>query len=269
MLPYFLSDFSAGQLLIRMAATAFVVIGVAMAVARFGPLIGGALAGLPIVLGPGFYFLIAQAGPQFVAEAAAYSVLSLCATQLFLLAYIALAQRARPSLALLAAVGAWLAGAALFRFLPPQPLIGMGLFIVLTIAVRRLGAAFVGRTTRPARRENLTLLLLRGLLAGVLVALVTAGAGRLGAAGSGLLLAFPIGYAVLSVTIHEQFGAAAAAATLYSAILGTLSLAGFCATLAFAAPNLAPLWAFGAALAVSLLITFSLVMRSRMRPAGR
>src|SRR5690606_18972202 len=92
-----LLDLPVVPLLIRMAATAFVVIGVAVAVGRLGPIVGGALAGLPIVLGPGFLFLAMQAPPDFAASAAAYSLLSLCATQLFLLAYIVAARRAGPA----------------------------------------------------------------------------------------------------------------------------------------------------------------------------
>ena len=43
------------ELGVRMGATAAVVVAVTFAVGRFGPLVGGALAGLPVVLGPGFY----------------------------------------------------------------------------------------------------------------------------------------------------------------------------------------------------------------------
>ena len=37
---------------------------------RLGPAVGGALAGLPIVLGPGFFFLMREAEAGFVAQAA-------------------------------------------------------------------------------------------------------------------------------------------------------------------------------------------------------
>lgn len=104
---------------------------------------------------------------------------------------------------------------------------------------------------------------MRGILAGLLVAAVTAAAGQLGATVSGLLLAFPIGYTVLSITIHEQFGAETAAATLHSAMFGTMSLAGFCVTLALAIPAIAPIWAFVIALAVSSSITVALILRPR------
>lgn len=267
MLLSLIPEISVVQLLTRMTATAFVVIAIATAVGRFGAVIGGALAGLPMVLGPGFFFLMLQASPDFVSEAAAYSLLSLCAAQVLLLAYIAAADRAGPLPALLTALGAWAAAAVLLQLFPPQPLAGLALFAVVTLAARKLGAAFVRPAQTSARADRFGLLLLRGLLAGLLVAFVTAGASKLGATGSGLLLGFPIGYTVLSITIHEQFGAETAAATLHSALLGTISLAGFCATLALAMPVLSPASAFLLALAVSVAITVGLVLRSRFGPA--
>lgn len=138
------------------------------------------------------------------------------------------------------------------------------MFTIVTVAARNLGAAFVQATTKPARADNLGLLSLRGILAGLLVAIVTAAAGQLGTKGSGVLLALPIGYSVLAITIHEQFGAETAAATLSSAILGTISLARFSATLAVAIPSMSPALAFLLSLAVSLAITISLILWSRL-----
>ncbi|ADP19998.1 putative membrane protein 91 (plasmid) [Achromobacter xylosoxidans A8] len=263
MLSSLISDLSIAQPLARMAATAFVVVGVAMTVGRFGPVIGGALAGLPIVLGPGFLFLLMQAPPGFASNAAIYSLFSLSATQIFLLAYIIAAERAGPLVSLLGAVAAWGAATALFRLLPPQALVGIALFAVVTAITRKRGATFVRGTIKRARADNIGLLLLRGILAGLLVAGVTAAANQLGATASGLLLAFPIGYTVLSITIHEEFGAQAATATLHSAIFGTISLAGFCAVLAIAIPNMPVAWAFVFAVAVSLVITVALILISR------
>lgn len=263
MLSFLFSDVSTGQLFVRMAATALVVIGVALAVGRLGPMIGGALAGLPIVLGPGFYFLVIQTPPEFVSDAAVYSLLSLCATQIFLLMYILSADRVGALPSLLAALAAWAVSAALFRLLTPQLLLVMLLFAVVTVTGRRLAAGFIEEASVPARATDFHMLLLRALLAGLLVTIVTALASQLGASASGLLLAFPVGYTVLSVTIHEQFGSAAVKAALYSAILGTISLGGFCATLAFALSFLPPLWAFLAGLVASVLITIGVISQLR------
>lgn len=251
---------SAPELAFRMVTTSFIVIAVALAVGRFGPLIGGAIAGLPIVLGPGFYFLIAKAPASFVSEAATYSVLSLCATQAFTLAYIATAANRSPIVAITVATASWFICVAVLRLLPPDPWLGVFLFILITALARKGAARFHRKTVRIKRTESLTLLLLRGGLAGVLVAIVTAAAHRLGPDWSGLLMAYPIGYTVIAVTIHRQFGSNILIATLTSTLLGTGSLAAFCASLALALRILPPYLAFTGALVISFAVTTGLVI---------
>ena len=73
MLTSLLSAIPAEEALIRLAATALIIIVVTWSVELFGPMIGGVLAGLPITLGPGFYFLVDQAPAPFVAQAASSS----------------------------------------------------------------------------------------------------------------------------------------------------------------------------------------------------
>lgn len=251
-------------LVVRMATTAFVVIAVAWAVGRFGPIIGGALAGLPMILGPGFYFLIAQAPADFVRQSAAYALLSLCATQLFVLAYIVCANRLPPIISLSFAVFTWIVAALLLRSLPAQPMIGIVLFAFVTVFCLRVGGRFAMAEASTKGHAGFGLLLIRGVLAGLLVAIVTTASAWLGPAGAGLILAFPIGYTVIAVTIHQTLGSASVIATLQSALLGTSSLAGFCATLAALVPYWPANAALGAALTTSVLITLGLVFR---RPA--
>ena len=45
---------------------------------------------------------------------------------------------------------------------------------------------------------------------------------------TGILLAFPIAYLLISFNIHKEFGKAIAIEVVYSAIFGTVSLAVFC-----------------------------------------
>ncbi|MGE8685536.1 MAG: hypothetical protein ACN6PJ_00285 [Achromobacter sp.] len=269
MLETLLSAVPLEALAVRMLATAFVVMAVSWAVGAFGPLIGGALAGLPIILGPGFYFLAAQAPAAFVAQTASYALLSLCATQCFLLCYIAAAAKTPPWLCLACAVSAWLAAALVLRLLPAHPAAGALLFIAVTALCLRLGRRFVLPRGPAKGKAGFGLLAVRGLLAGTLVAVVTGASQWLGATGAGLLLAFPIGYSVVAVTIHQKLGTASLIATLYSALLGTASLAAFCAALAFAAPRWTADAALAAALAASMTLTLGLVLRRRHLAAPR
>jgi len=260
------ADVPVVAMLVRMAATAAVVVAISWAVGALGPRIGGALAGLPIVLGPGFFFLAHQAPADFAAHAAAYALLSLCATQCFLLAYIVAASRRGPAVSLLAALSAWACGALVFREAPAWPLAGGALFALATWLAWRIGGPFVPAAPRAKGKAGVVLLLVRGGLAGLLVAAVTTAASWLGPADAGLLMAFPIGFTVMALTIHQQMGGPVVAATLHSALLGTLALGSFCLCLALTLRTWPPLAALGAGLAVSMGVTLLLLTRHRWWP---
>ncbi|WP_395026102.1 hypothetical protein [Comamonas odontotermitis] len=259
MLNTFLFDIPMEALTSRMLATAFVVMAVSWAVSAFGPIVGGALAGLPVILGPGFYFLAMQAPASFVAQTASSALLSLCATQLFLLSYIVMAGRNPPWVCLACAMGAWLLAALLLQLLPTQPIPGVFMFIVVTGICWAIGRRFLMPEVSTRGRVGLGLLAARGILAGTLVAVVTSASHQLGATVAGVLLAFPIGYTVVAVTVHQRIGVVSVVAMLHSALLGTTSLAGFCAVLVNAIEHLTAHAALGVAAMISMLITLAVI----------
>jgi hypothetical protein len=258
----------AAEIAIRVAATAVIVVGVTLSVERLGPLIGGALAGLPIVIGPGFFFIARQHGAAFTADAAAASLLSLCATEAFLLAYAGVAARHRPALALGAATLAWMAMAALLSTMPPRPFLALALFVAAAGAARGVGRRFLRPVSGRRAPGGHLLLLARGLAAGLLVAAATLGAHRLGATWAGLLVTYPIGFSIVAITIHQRLGAGTVIATLHAAMLGVGSLAAFSLTLALAIERAGPAPALAAALAASLAVTSLLAWRSRRGRPG-
>jgi len=223
-------------LAVKMLCTTFVVVAVSWSVGALGPVIGGALSGLPIILGPGFYFLIQQSPLLFVSHAATSALTALCATQLFLLTYMATARWGRPLVSIVCAIGVWLLVAVICSSLSVPPMTGTLLYLGLTLVCLRVGRQWLLPTRAAAGRAGLSALLARGVIAGCVVAAVTAASRWLGSAASGVLLAFPIGYTVISTTVHQKMGNAAVIATLYSSLLGTLSLACFCCVLSVMLP---------------------------------
>lgn len=251
------------ELAFRMVATAAVVMAVTWAVDRFGPLIGGALAGLPVVIGPGFYFLSLHATPAFVGNAASHSLWSLCGTQVFILTYMACARSRGVAMSLACAGIAWAVVAVAVSRLPPTPVVGLAVFAAVTAAAIWLGARLALGTT-PARPSiDWTTLVMRGGLAGLLVAVVTAVSSRIGPEFSGIFLAFPIGFGVLAVTLHEKLGAANAIGTLNAAIKGATGLAVFSAAFALLLPHLGYGWSLLLATVISCSLTLALVLRAR------
>lgn len=222
------------ELLLRASATALIVILVATAVGRLGPTLGGLVAGLPIGLGPGFYFLLDTAPKEFLVHLAASSLLALCATQFFLLTYTAAAGRTRPTAAIALSVIVWWGVIAVFGSVSTNVALATILFLAATVSTRWIGRRFVLPHAKAPPVEGIRALILRAIVGGLLVAITTILAPHFGPRLSGILLAFPIGYAMISVTIHERFGASTVTNVTYAAILGTLSLATFCVAFALA-----------------------------------
>lgn len=245
---------------IRASSTAFVVVFVAWIAARLGPTIGGVVIGLPIVLAPGFFFMLREHSVEFVVASASGAIHSLAATQIFLGAFVVASTRLGAIGATACAIAAWCVLAIPLAFAPHDPLIGTGLFALTTFLARSTGRRFVDPKKSAPSSTRWSLLVLRAVAAGILVGCVTFAATRLGASLAGTLLAFPIGFCVILLSLRLDHGAAIAGQTAHAGLVGVVSLAGFCLALALAGGILSPWAAFGAALAASLAITIILTV---------
>ncbi|WP_349367370.1 hypothetical protein [Salinarimonas sp.] len=255
-----------GVFLVRAAATAGIVIAITLAVGRLGARRGGVLAGLPIVLGPGFVVLAATEPDAYVAEAATYALLSLTATQAFMLAYSGVARAGVGVAAALAgAVLAWLACAAVFTQVEAGAVGALLAFLAAT-ALSHAAHRRLALVETPVRgRDGPALLLMRGTLAGALVGAVTAASSWLGPALAGLAMAYPVGMTVIAATIHRRHGAPTAIATLGAVAIGTGSLAAFCLAIAVLALPLGAGIATATGLAGAMATTAVLFRASRAR----
>ena len=74
-------------LLIKLLFTPLLMVTVSWSARRWGPGIGGLLAGLPLTSGPISIYLWAEQGPGFAAAAAGNSLLSLTPVALFSVVY--------------------------------------------------------------------------------------------------------------------------------------------------------------------------------------
>lgn len=211
-------------------ATATVVVLVTLSVGRFGPVIGGAIAGLPMVLGPGFLFLLLEHSPDYVSAMAASSLATLSGTQAFILVFVVLARRGA-LLSLAAASGAWFATAFLLLLTEPTPVVALSAFVATTLAARCVADRF--RPSESCFDPDLGLapLLARGAAAGCVVIAAAALGQRFGPVASGLLLAFPVGFAAIAITLCSRNGASAIAAVGHAALLGMGGLAIFAFTM--------------------------------------
>ncbi|MDX5401024.1 MAG: hypothetical protein LPK02_01450 [Rhodobacterales bacterium] len=258
-----------GEFAIRMAGTALVVIAVSWIAVRLGPRIGGVVVGLPIVLAPGLGFMLLDQPASFVADAAAGALYSLAATQTFLLVFVILSRRAGPFVSVAGGALAWLILALPLGAVPHPPLPGAVLFVAVTLMARRIGRRWVAGEQARATGTNWGLLILRGLLAGLLVGSVTLASSLLGAGFSGALMAFPIGFTVIAISLHLDHGGSFAGQTAYAGLTGLGSLATFCLSLALLLEKLAAGPAFVLALAASVAATLAMTVLAGQARTGR
>lgn len=193
-------------LLIKLIATALVVIGVSVTVARLGPRLGGILAGTPIVLGPGYFFMLQEQSAEFVRAAVLSTLHALVATLLFSSCYVITAVRLGALASLGLATLCWIPAALLFSLLPGGILVAVLLYVAVLIVAEGIRRALDLQQPVVVARSGWFDLLLRGLLAGLMVGVATTLATSSGPVLSGVLVGFPVGLFTIGWTLHQRYG---------------------------------------------------------------
>ena len=192
---------------------------------RWGPAVGGWLAGLPMTSGPSSFILALEQGSQFAARAALGTLFGLISLAVFSLAYGVAARRTGWRGCLAAALGAFGVSTLLFRDAAPP----LGLAFALVCAVlATVGTVMAGgQPLRPPQRLLPGDLAIRMALAALLVLLLTSLAATLGPSLAGSLSPIPVFGALLAVFAHRDQGGAAAVQLLRGMVLGSFGFATF------------------------------------------
>jgi hypothetical protein len=238
-------------LLIELSVAPALVASATVVTRRWGARAGGVVSAFPAIVGPVLLVLALAHGSPFAAKAANGTLLGLASLAAFALAYGRTA-RAHGWPASLAA--GWLA-AALAALGVGGLAGGAGSPVGLVVAAGTLGLAFRalpatrGPDSAPAARGSIAL---RMASAALLVALLAAAAGALGAVIGGMLAALPVLACVLVVFTHREEGAPAAVALLRGMLAGMASFALFCQVITLLIVPAGIPAAFAAASAVAL-----------------
>ena len=246
------------------------VVGASLVTRRFGPRIGGLIAGLPVVAGPILLAYALAHGRAFAASAAAGTLLGLVSLIGFVVVYARLAGRVVWVMSMLTGWLAFAVATAIFSVVSPPVGVALGL-AAIALAV---GLAWLPRPAgRPRAQPSPPAwdLPLRAVCALALVLTLTAVAGWLGPQLSGLLAPFPIIATVLATFTHAQRGPDELLRLLRGMVTGFGAFALFCFVLAISLRHLDTGAAFALATGLALL-TQALVltlMRGDDATAGR
>ena len=213
-------------LLIKACTTPALSLGSSLAARRWGPLVGGGLAGLPFISGPASLFIAIQYGTSFASSAASASLLGAVASCCYCLAYAHSARRFGWALSLSIALAAFFAIAVLLTRLPYSLLAAGLLGIGVPAGCLRLlpnipGKVDMHRVQPPWR------LPVQMILGGLSVLFLTELAGIVGEQWSGILLTFPIISSILTPFVHISFGARAAVLTIRGLLVGFIGTSCF------------------------------------------
>jgi hypothetical protein len=228
------------------------VVGASLVARRFGPRVGGLIAGLPVVAGPILLAYALAHGRPFAATAAAGTLLGLVSLIAFVVVYARLAARTSWWLSMLAGWVAFAAVTAAFTAVTPPA----GAALALAGVALAAGLAALPRAGNDPQHQAPPPswdLPLRAACALALVLTLTAVAGWLGPQLSGLLAPFPIIATVLATFTHAQRGTDDLLRLLRGLLGGFGAFALFCFTLALALRSLDTGAAFVLATALALL----------------
>jgi hypothetical protein len=242
-----------GLLAVKLTLAPGFVVGASLTARRFGPRIGGLIAGLPVVAGPILLVYSLAHGAGFAAGAAAGTLLGLVSLIAFVVVYARLAARTCWSVAMLAGWLAFAAGTAAFSAIS----VPAGGALAIAAAGLLTGLALLPRPSAELRVHAPPPawdLPLRGACALALVLTLTAIAGWLGPQLSGLLAPFPIIATVLATFTHSQRGADELWRLLRGLISGFGAFALFCFTLAVSLRSLGTGPAFARATLLALVV---------------
>ncbi len=249
----------------KLVATAVVVIGVSLVVGKLGPRLGGIIAGTPIVLGPGYFFMLQEHSPAFIQVAALSTLHALVATLLFSISFVVTAGRlgALPSLGI--ATLCWIPAALLFSRVSGGVWVAVLMYLGMLLLAEGVRRALRLRQPIIVAHSGWFDLVLRGLLAGVLVSVATTLAVKSGPLLSGMLVGFPVGLFTIGWTLHERYGPDVARATVSMAQKGMLSLVAFGVVTATLVGHLPPMVVFLLSLMASMSVSAMLFMVSQWR----
>lgn len=242
------------------------VMGASVVARRFGPWVGGAVGGLPVVAGPILLAYALAHGREFAQHAAAGTLLGLLSLTAFVVVYGRLASRAPWFACMLCG---WLAFA-----IGTLVLDGVAVPAGVALALACVGFA-VGLLLLPDAAGDWTVIAsppvwdlpVRAACALALVLALTTASGWLGPQLSGLLAPFPVITTVLATFTHTQRGAGDTVRLLRGMLSGFVAFALFCFTLTISLRASGVAAAFLFATAAALVGQAAMISRARRTAA--
>jgi hypothetical protein len=204
----------------KMMVTAAIVVAVCRVVERAGLLVGAMLATLPVSAGPAYVFLALEHGGPFIAAGTPASLSSIGGTAAFVTVYGALMRQRSRSLAVPAALAAWIAMVSLLRATAPGLLPAAAVDVALFGGCMRLVAGWRHAPMRAGAHASPWDIPIRAGATMLLIAAVIVAGRILGPGAAGLLALAPVVMTSLGILLPPRIGGPGAAAVMANTLPG-------------------------------------------------
>jgi len=251
-------------LILKVTLTPLLIAVATLAARRWGPAVGGWIAGLPLTSGPVSVFLAVEQAPAFAARAACGTLLGLIAVACFCVAYARTAKSSAwvgPTTLGLGfySLVTWAVSLSSFSILVSTllvlPVLGVAL-VVLGVPVLVAPSVAAPRWDLPVRMATAT----------AMVLLITGTASVLGPKWSGLLSPFPVFACVMAIFSHKNGGSGAAHRLLRGVVLGSFAFASFFIVVGLLVQRLSLVFTYALATGIALSVnglSLAVLLRER------
>lgn len=247
---------------LKLIITPSLMMAISLAARRWGPFLGGLLAGLPITSTTVMAFLALEQGPAFAVAVVPSALAGLAAVVCSYLAYLQVARRWHWALALTAAVLGFAFTCTLLQWAGSLWLSVLACLALVAIILPLAPARVLPASARPSRPWEIPA---RMIAATSLLLIITGGAPWWGPKVSGVLAPIPVIAWPLVVFSHLQVGLLAMASTVRGNALGALGVVAFYLVIWLGASVVGIWLALLLGVAASLLVTFGIVGFLRLR----
>jgi hypothetical protein len=252
---------------LKLVVTPVLIGGASLAGRRWGQGVSGWLVGLPLTSGPVAFFLALEQGVGFAAAAAVGSLSGAIAEAAFCVGYARLGARHHYLVATLAGTLAFGAASVVLQHVAIALIwFFLAAVVLLIVSIRLMPQGAPAAAAAPPPRWDIPA---RIVVATTLVLGLTAAAPVIGPRWSGLLAAFPVYAAILTIFAHQQQGPGPAIAVLRGLLVGLFTFAAFFFVLGATIERFGVTAAFGASIVAALglhALSFWTVLGGRRMP---
>ena len=239
-------------LILKLLLVPMLIAGITIAGRHWVPAVAGWLSAFPVVSAPILFFLALEHGAAFAATAAVGTLSAVLAILAFGVSYAWAATRYAWHTCVIIAFVGYSCAIACLNVWTPSLFSAASAVVVALVAAKWLfpvPAQTPGLTSSPAND-----LVLRMIVGGTLVFLVTYFSSRMGPRLSGVFAMFPVMSSVLVIFSHRHTGASFAIRLLRGMVLGYYAFGCFCFVLSLALQSMRMGFAFAAALGCAVLV---------------